>query len=539
MNDNNSIDIDQQQQQQGHLKCPVTSGVVLLVDSVNSMINPDHGDIVIGKSEQEQVEQHKTFFKLHRMNKNITKSNVMASYLGSFLSICFFVFINVAQPFILNSLGIPDNQQGNVSGNLTFYNELTILIASHAWGVASDRYGRRIVYTLGMIIVGIGLLLYPFAKSLSVLIIFRLLFGIGAASCSSMLSAVLGDYVLFQDRGRASGFLGFAAGGGAVLGSLVLLKIPTLLQTSFHLSTELSGQLTYVLTAVMAFVGALLLFLFLKKFNPRDSGTILQKHTRNILVIFKEGLKAGKRPVLALAYGSGFIARGDSAIATTFLSLWIYNYALSNNGGNKDQALSSSGTISGIAQTCALFFALIAGYMMDKLNRVFAMVLLALIGCSGYFILAFSNDPLSARFFIGACIIGCAETGMVVSSTSLVAQESPPKYRGSVSGFFSQCGCVGILIASKVGGMYFDTWNGFPFALFGVFSAILSIWSLIVYFMTQFKSNRSPNFFKNIYLNMITNDDKEIISPPTPDEKLSNPLINKDDQEVIDSNQNL
>lgn len=42
----------------------------------------------------------------------------------------------------------------------------------------------------------------------------------------------------------------------------------------------------------------------------------------------KEGFVAGKNPRLALAYASGFAARGDSEVVTTFLSLWVYQTAI-------------------------------------------------------------------------------------------------------------------------------------------------------------------------------------------------------------------
>jgi len=444
--------------------------------------------------------EYKSFLKLHKLNLGVSYKNIIASYLGSFLSICFFVFINVAQPLILtNSLNIPDDKTGQASGNLSFANELVILIVSHCWGITSDRIGRKWVYCIGMTLIGVGLTIYPFANSFGLLILFRLVFALGAAACSSMLSAVLADYVIFQDRGKASGILGFSAGGGAVLGSLALLKLPSFFQSVIpNFSVTHAAQLTFCLTGALAFIGAVILFFSLQNKSKCKSHT----HERNSIKIAIEGIAAGKKPVLSLAYGSGFIARGDSAIATTFLSLWIYQYALSTNGGNKTDALSQSGTISGVAQTCGLFFALVAGVLCDKLNRVFAMILLSSIGCLGYFLLSFSSNPLSTQFFVAACIIGCAETGMVVSSTALVAQESPPEYRGSVSGFFSQCGSIGILIASKVGGEFFDKWNGFPFIMFGVLSGVLSLWGAIVFICTQCKRNRSESPLKSFFFKL-------------------------------------
>eukprot|EP01133_Synstelium_polycarpum_P001515 gene1515-1768_t len=448
------------------------------------MMPATSSDTIIQDNNEQQQQHYKSFIRLHKLNHGVNYKNIIASYIASFLSICFFVFINVAQPLILtNSLNIPDDQQGNVSGDLTFYNEIVILLTSHAWGLLSDKFGRRIVYVAGMVIMAVGLGTYPFANHLYVLMMFRVVFAIGAAACSTMLSAVLADYVLFEDRGKASGLLGFAAGGGAVLGSLVLLKIPQFIDTHSNVGITASAQLTYCLTSTIALIGAVFLWFTLQS---RSQSKVHQSQA-SIVTIAKEGLVAGKNPVLSLAYGSGFIARGDSAIATTFLSLWIYQYALAQNGGNKTAALSKSGTISGIAQTFGLFFAPVAGFLCDRLNRLLAMVIIAIIGCIGYFMLAFSTDPLSASFLIGACVIGCAETGMVVSSTALVAQESPKDCRGSVSGFFSFCGAIGILIGSKVGGTFFDRWNGFPFFLFGVFSSVLTLWGIAVYFYERFK----------------------------------------------------
>ena len=47
-----------------------------------------------------------------------------------------------------------------------------------------------------------GLSAYPFATSYGVLIIFRLLFAVGAASAAAMMTAVLADYVVLEDKGK-------------------------------------------------------------------------------------------------------------------------------------------------------------------------------------------------------------------------------------------------------------------------------------------------------------------------------------------------
>ena len=53
-------------------------------------------------------------------------------------------------------------------------------------------------------------------------------------------------------------------------------------------------------------------------------------------------------------------------------------------------------------------------------------------------------------------IIGAGEVAGVISTQSLIQQQAPSRNRGSVIGFFSFCGGLGILVNSMVGGKLFD-----------------------------------------------------------------------------------
>eukprot|EP01113_Clastostelium_recurvatum_P046970 TRINITY_DN830_c0_g1_i1.p1 TRINITY_DN830_c0_g1~~TRINITY_DN830_c0_g1_i1.p1 ORF type:complete len:523 (-),score=125.47 TRINITY_DN830_c0_g1_i1:36-1604(-) len=449
-----------------------------------------HGALPIQMQDGEMRLVRPTCLKLHRMNLGISTPNMLTCYAGAMFSVCFFVFMNACQPFVLeNFLHTPDDSRGTVSGNLAFYSELMILISSNIWGSLSDKIGRRIVYVAGMAFAGLGFALYPFATAYWQLIIFRLVFAVGASACAAMLSAVLGDYVFVEDRGTGSGLLGLSAGFGAVLGALVFLQFPDLLHQK-GLDLELAGKITYFTVAFVAVIGGVVMWVGLRK---RTKATAFQAHN-SMWTIIKEGFFAGKNPVLSLAYGSGFAARGDSSIATTFLTLWVFQAATAQ-GLSSAQALSRAGVVSGVAQTCGLFFSPIAGILCSKLHRVLAMVILATVAAIGYTMICLSNDALGVLIMVGACVVGCGEIGLVVSSTALVAQESPPLIRGSTSGFFSFCGAVGILVATKVGGVLFDQWRpSGPFLLFGVFNAFLALWGVAVYIYVRMYPERQAAY---------------------------------------------
>jgi MFS family permease len=74
-----------------------------------------------------------------------------------------------------------------------------------------------------------------------------------------------------------------------------------------------------------------------------------------------------------------------------------------------------------------------------------------------------------------------AEVGCIITSGVLIAEQAPDRLRGSVVGFFTLSGAVGILIASVVGGYLFDHWmKTGPFVFFGVLSALVMVWALLL-----------------------------------------------------------
>lgn len=58
-----------------------------------------------------------------------------------------------------------------------------------------------------------------------VLVAFRLIFAVGGGAAASMLTAVLGDFVIPKDLGKASGVMGLMSGLGALFGVFVQFRI--------------------------------------------------------------------------------------------------------------------------------------------------------------------------------------------------------------------------------------------------------------------------------------------------------------------------
>ncbi|RAL68200.1 hypothetical protein DID88_008906 [Monilinia fructigena] len=112
-------------------------------------------------------------------------------------------------------------------------------------GVLSDRFGRKLIFCIGMLWISIWTIANGFATSFIQLAIFRALQGVGAAMTVPSAVGIISSYFVAKDRTialsffAASGAVGFCAGlifGGFLTGSLGWRYL-------FYVSTALTGSL--------------------------------------------------------------------------------------------------------------------------------------------------------------------------------------------------------------------------------------------------------------------------------------------------------
>lgn len=411
-----------------------------------------------------------------RLAAGVGRGNVATYYFAAAMSICLLSFINLIQPFLLtNFLGIPVEEHGLVTGGLTFWEESVGLVCIALAGVFSDRFGRRIVFAVGFLILGIGFALFPQAQDLRVLLAFRVLFSVGSVFVIGMLSSVVADYVLNSDRGKANGLVGVMNGVGAMIAVFGLVQIPgVLLNNGFGVRE--AGQITYYVAAGLAVFTALTMWAGLMKHESRHSEDVL--HVRQLL---REGLAAAKDPGVALAYGAAFVSRGHLLVIGSFLSVWI-NKAGTLAGMTPGEVTERIGIIVGISQGVALLAAPVAGWLADRVNRVLAIIIIQAVAVIGFSSLWLVSDPFTGLMIGLTCIASAGQIGSIITAQVLVQQQAPPAIRGSVIGFWGLCGSLGILVTTLLGGLLFDRWmEAGPFVMMGLLGLLLIIWAVSVY----------------------------------------------------------
>lgn len=130
-----------------------------------------------------------------RIFPKLTASGLQATtyLLGvALFSISFLVFLNSSISFVVTEVIGRKERVGDAVGTLGFADELVALVACPLWGLLSDRVGVRTVAVMGYLIVALSLAcLVQSTNVYPQLLLDRMFFSVGAAACTTMVTAVL------------------------------------------------------------------------------------------------------------------------------------------------------------------------------------------------------------------------------------------------------------------------------------------------------------------------------------------------------------
>jgi EmrB/QacA subfamily drug resistance transporter len=125
--------------------------------------------------------------------------------------------LNVALKTIQEDLGATQNEV------VWAINSYTLVFAAllFTWGVLGDRYGRKRILIIGLLLFGLASALSAFAQDPMQLIIARGLMGVGGASVLPVTLAIITVVFPPHERGRAIGMWAAAVGGAIAIGPLL------------------------------------------------------------------------------------------------------------------------------------------------------------------------------------------------------------------------------------------------------------------------------------------------------------------------------
>jgi len=392
----------------------------------------------------------------------VGRINALSIFPVAMLNNSVFAFMNFMQPYILEEhLGIARQIQGSVVGSVATMQEIMILLLTAVMGALADKAGRRPVFAIGLILMALAYFCFPLMTEIYHIYMVRALFAVGVSAASTVLLIYTGDYPEERSRGRLIGIMGLFQGIGVTLTSLVLVKMPSVFSDRGFDPIE-AGTYTLWIGTLICLLAAIIVSIFLKPgLNQK------KQNTSSFKKLFKEGYRAAKKDAdIRLAYFASLAARGDLIVVGLYTFLWTSRFAI-DNGMTIEEGYARGATIVPIIASTVLVTSPIFGFIIDRIGRIYGIMIAFTLASIGYTAMGFVDDPMSNSVIPIAIVLGMGEGAAIISSTALIGKRAPVAIRGTVFGAFAMCGAVGQIIAGGVGGFLFDYIYTGPYLLMG------------------------------------------------------------------------
>ena len=328
---------------------------------------------------------------------------------------------------------------------------LTQAVLQLPLGMASDRFGRKRVIVLGLLVFAAGSLLAAMADSLTGLLVGRALQGAGAVSAA--VTALLADQTRDAVRTKAMALVGGSIG---LMFAVALVAAPLL---TAHIG--LAGL--FGLTCALALAGVAVVLWWV----PAESAQHRNAPRGSVADVWRN-------PDLLR------LNLGVFVLHTVQLSMWVAVPAMLVQAGlTKDhhwQVYLPAVVLSFVAMG-GLFAMERRGRLRGALLGAIALVLLVQVGlgalaATGTTPTLWVLGPLMFLFF-------CGFNALEASQPSLVSRMAPAPVRGAALGSYNTLQSLGLFAGGALGGALVK-WAGAP-GLFATTAVLTALWLVLTW----------------------------------------------------------
>ncbi len=344
---------------------------------------------------------------------------------------------------------------------------LTQALLQIPFGMLSDRFGRKKIISLGLILFAIGSVVAAMASSIEMVIVGRLLQGSGAIAAAVM--ALTADLTRDEQRTKAMASIGISIG----------LSFSVALATGAALEHWIGLSGIFWATALMALLGLAVLHFWV----PSPHRLISHRDIEPVPKQFKNVL--ANPQIMRLVFSIMVL---HLLLTTSFFALPL---ALQNVAG----LAKSQHALAYLPILLLAFVTMVPFIIIAEKKRKMKTVFLGAIAVLGLAQLGWALMPgslVSILLFLWLFFTGF--NILEASLPSMMSKLSPLENKGTAMGIYSSAQFLGAFIGGAMGGMLYAN-----FGLDGIFfasSALIFIWLLLVLPM------QAPRHYSNRIIHM-------------------------------------
>ncbi len=369
--------------------------------------------------------------KKQKVTLAILLTNLFIAFLGIGLVI-------PVMPTIMNEL----NLTGAIVGYLVAAFAIAQLLISPIAGRWVDKFGRKKMITLGLIIFSLSEFLFAIGESIEILFISRVLGGFSAAFIMPAVTAFIADITNSETRPKALGYMSAAISTGFIIGPGI-----------GGFLAELGHRIPFYSASILALFAAFFSIVMLRE-PERNHEEDAQEHITGFKRIFESKYM--------IAFVIIFISAFGLAAFESLFSLFVDHKF---NFSPKDIAIIiTGGAIVGAISQVLLFdrlTSLLGEIRLVRYSLIFSAVLVFLMTVvHSYFTILF----VTVILFVGFDLMRPAITSYL---SNIAGNE-----QGFVGGMNSMFTSIGNVLGPIIGGILFDVDLNYPFYFATVLLAI-------------------------------------------------------------------
>lgn len=339
------------------------------------------------------------------------------------------------------------------------------LIVGPVCGVLSDatrvRWGRRRTWhTLGIVLAAVGAFIIALAPAIPLMIVGYAIAQLGLAAFSAGFNPVLAERVPSSQRGKV-GALGGVAASLAGVGAYLL-------------GAQLTGNLFVLfMLPVTVFAIASVIFFLTVKDGPAPAG-LARPSARSIFGSFL--FNPVKHSDFALVWLGKFCLQ----FGFTFFSTYQLYVLLDRLGFTAEEAAGQLAIVSGISLAAMMGFAILGGFLSDRLKRRKPFIYMA-AGLIAVGLIVVSFAPDFVTFAVGGILLSAGTGAFTSVDLALATDLLPEKDKAGkyMSIYYISATIPGSLAPLIAPAILLIGGGGANYALLFLFGAVLSLGAII------------------------------------------------------------